>query len=53
MVLGGTVYWEIENGGLKSNNQNAGSINGTSTGSVLVGGYFNSNNIYDSLAYNN
>ena len=43
---GGTVYWEIENGGLKSINQNAGSINGDSDGAVLVGGYFNSNNIY-------
>tara|TARA_B100000900_G_scaffold283094_1_gene242424 strand:+ start:6289 stop:12429 length:6141 start_codon:yes stop_codon:yes gene_type:complete len=48
-TTGGTVYWDIENGGLKSINQNAGTINGTSTGSVLVGGYFNTNDIYDSL----
>lgn len=47
---GGTVYWATENGGLKSINQNAGSINGTSTGSVLVGGSANSNNIYDSTS---
>ena len=46
---GGTVYWGIENGGLKSINQNAGTISGTSTGSILVGGYFTNNNITDSL----
>ena len=46
----GTVYWQPENGGLKSINQNAGSISGTSTGAILVGGYFNNNNITNGLA---
>ena len=45
-----TGYWEDENGGLKSINQNAGSISGTSTGALLAGGYFNTNNISDGLA---
>ena len=46
-ISGGTTFWDTENGGLKSINQNAGSINGASDGAVLVGGYFNTNNIYD------
>ncbi len=46
----GTVFWQTENGGLKSINQNAGTISGTSTGAILVGGYFTTNNITDGRA---
>ena len=47
---GGTVYWQTESGGLKSINQNAGTISGTSTGAILIGGYFTNNNITDGRA---
>jgi len=46
----GTVFWQTENGGLKSINQNAGTISGTSTGAILVGGYFTNNDITDGRA---
>lgn len=47
-TTGGTVYWQTENGGLKSYTPTTGSINGTSTGAFIAGG-FSTNEIFSSL----
>ena len=46
--LSGGTLWQTENGGLKSYTPTTGSINGTSTGAFIAGG-FSTNEIFSSI----